>query len=110
VKVNTHDLTSERQETMDKYMLLKDMPGLKAGAIFVHDTEDCIRGSFGDGCLKLAWINGDCQQGFCADTFSLHASVRRNEEWFKKIEQKHSWTQTLLNMITGLLKDKSERG
>ena len=77
-------LTKERQELMDKYILQKDIPGLSAGAIFVHDSADIVRGSRAYGCLKLAWnANWNCQQGYVAETFVFPAKVRNMEEWFK---------------------------
>jgi hypothetical protein len=75
---------SKRQIDMDKYILKKEMCGLPKGTIFVHDTEDEIRGSIAKGCLKLAWADrGQCQSGYCGGTFVLHASVRKNKEWFE---------------------------
>ena len=57
-------------KTYALYTLLKDIPGLKAGATFYYDPSDAVRGSVALGCLKLAWTkNGDCQQDWVADVF-----------------------------------------
>jgi hypothetical protein len=77
-------LTSERQSKMKRYILQKDMPGINKGAVFVHDEEDCIYGSIIEGCLKLAWDNGMCQQNYVGGAFVLHASVRKDLDWFKE--------------------------
>jgi hypothetical protein len=77
-------LTSERQSKMKRYILQKDMPGIKKGAVFVHDEEDRIYGSIAGGCLKLAWDNRMCQQGYVGGTFVLHANVRKDPNWFRE--------------------------
>jgi len=72
---------------MKKYKLLKDIPGLKAGAIFEHDANDDEKGSAGYGCLKLSWIDGDCQQGWCAETHIFPGQLIEDKKWFKKISK-----------------------
>jgi hypothetical protein len=105
---------SEDQKTMDRYILQKDIPGCKAGALFVHDKKDKIYGSVMEGCLKLAWTDdGNCQKetntdtaiGLCAETIIFHASVLSNEEWFVK-ESKHNrshFKQKLIDKVENLL-------
>ena len=84
-------LTTERQKHMDKYVLLKNLPLVKAGTIFVHDKEDCFKGSHAGGCLKLAWTdNGDTQHGLCVETIIFHADAIKETDWFRKIEEKDS--------------------
>jgi hypothetical protein len=107
-------LMSEDQKSMDRYILQKDIPGCKAGALFVHDKNDKVRGSIAQGCLKLAWTdNGNCQQetrsntstGLCAETIVFHASVIKNEEWFIK-ESKHNrshFKQKLIDKVKNIL-------
>lgn len=88
MKVVKFNLTMERQNKMDKYRLLHDIPCAKAGTIFVHDKEDTERGSNAEGCLKLAWDeNGNCQNSLCADTIVFHVQVIRNGEWFEKVTE-----------------------
>lgn len=88
---NKYRLTTERQKHMDKYVLLKDLPLVKAGTIFVHDKEDHFKGSHAAGCLKLAWTdNGDTQHGLCAETIIFHADAIKETDWFRKIEEKDS--------------------
>lgn len=70
---------------MDAYKLLKPIPGLGAGAVFVHDKEDSNKGSIGEGCLKLAWDNGNCQQGWCAETHVFPGQLAKDREWFAPI-------------------------
>jgi hypothetical protein len=72
---------------LKQFKLLRDIPGLKAGAIFYYDPNDSIRGSIGLGCLKLAWRKGDCQQSWCADTFIFPGQLADNSKWFKKIPE-----------------------
>lgn len=83
------DLTLERQKDMDRYVLLKDLPLVKKGTVFVHDKEDRVRGSLMSGCLKLAWTDdGNCQHMLCADTIVFHAKAIYEKDWFMKIEDK----------------------
>lgn len=75
------------------YKLLKDIPGINAGAIFYWDKNDKIYGSIAQGCLKLCWTEeGSCYRGksnigLCGDTIIFHASVRNNNEWFELIKE-----------------------
>lgn len=71
-----------------KYRLLKDMPGLKAGAIFEHrewskDAPDV--GNIGCGAMVLAWINGFCQQDWAGGSFALPGQLAKDREWFKEL-------------------------
>lgn len=75
------------------YKLLKDIPGVDAGAMFYWDKEDDIYGSIGAGCLKLCWtFEGSCYKGegncgLCGDTIIFHASVRENQNWFQLVQE-----------------------
>ena len=71
----------------DYYRVKKDCLGLKAGAIFYHDTTDKVNGSIAAGCLKLAWdADGNCSFGPCGDTYVLHASAREDTEFLELID------------------------
>lgn len=107
-------LMSEDQKKMDRYILLKDIPGCRSGALFVHDKKDTVYGSMMDGCLKLAWTDeGNCQKetntntaiGLCAEAIIFHTSVLDNEEWFVK-ENKYNrshFKQKLIDKVEDLL-------
>jgi len=76
------------------YILRKDIPGVAKGAVFYWDKKDSIRGSIGEGCLKLCWKpDGNCYSdnktnyGLCGDTIIFHASSREDKRWFKKYEE-----------------------
>jgi len=75
---------------MKAYKLLKDMPGLDAGAVFVHDKKDYETGSVSHGSLKLAWDNGNCQffsdYGWCANAHILPGKLADSKKWFEKIK------------------------
>lgn len=75
-------------ESIDAYELLKDMPGLKAGAVFIHDKEDSESGSPAHGCFKLAWEEGMCQQYWCGHTFILPGQMVSESNWFRKIRHR----------------------
>jgi len=76
---------------MKAYKLLKEMPGLNAGAVFVHDESDQEKGSIGHGCLKLAWKAGGTQDGWCGETHVLPGQLAKNREWFTEIENKPTY-------------------
>ena len=70
------------------YKLKKDIPCIKAGAIFYWDEEDSIYGSSMMGCLKLCWTpDGNCYDGLCGGTVIFHAKAMDETEWFEKIEK-----------------------
>jgi len=71
---------------MKAYKLLKDVPGLRAGVVFVHDEHDAINGSPACGCLKLAWDDGSCQDGWCAETHIFPGQLINDKNWFVKIK------------------------
>lgn len=74
---------------MRAYKLLKDMPGYKAGAVFVHDEHDSDQGSIGNGCLKNAWESGNSQQGrWSAGTHVLPGQLADDKEWFEEVENR----------------------
>ena len=51
----------------DYYELTEDLAGLvPKGTIFVHDTDDSVRGSVAQGCLVSCWTpDGNCYKGGC---------------------------------------------
>jgi hypothetical protein len=71
---------------MKAYILLKQIPGLDSGAVFIHDEKDDVNGSSAYGCLKLAWDRGNCQQGWCGGTFIFPGQLANDRNWFKEIE------------------------
>jgi len=76
---------------MKRYKLLKAMPGLDRGAIFEHrDYDDNFpdRGNNGCGVMILCWIDGDCQQSWCGETFILPGQLADNKVWFKKVDDR----------------------
>lgn len=74
------------------YKLLKDIPGLPAGTIFLYDEDDNNKGSIGAGCLKNAWFKNNCQAGWCAETHVFPGQLIKDEEWFEKIINDGSYT------------------
>lgn len=73
---------------MKAYKLLKAMPGLDAGTVFLHDDEDQHKGSVGHGCLKNAWRAGSTQSGYCAETHILPGQMASDKEWFLETDNK----------------------
>lgn len=75
---------------MHRYQLLKDMPGLKKGAIFEHYDHRHKGGYWGSivcGAMVLAWLNGGmCQQYWCGETFILPGQLAEDKKWFKLIK------------------------
>lgn len=86
---------------------------LPKGAIFYHDKEDSVKGSIGEGCLKLCWTpEGNCYGWICGDCMAFHAEFR-NTDLFKLVKQ-HELTKAekLKEMISDLerqLKDAKEK-
>lgn len=68
------------------YELMKPVPGLPSGVVFIHDKYDSIKGSPAHGCLKLAWDNGNCQADWCAETHIFPGQLSEDREWFKPIK------------------------
>ncbi|MEC2708127.1 hypothetical protein P9Z39_20965 [Bacillus thuringiensis] len=94
MREDVYRLSKERQKHMDKYVLLKELFDLPIGTVFVHDKDDRVKGSPAAGCLKLAWTDdGNCQKDvwYAAETFILHADVRKNLEWFKAADDNVHW-------------------
>lgn len=79
-------------DKLPAFELLKPMPGLPAGVIFVWDRSDAVKGSIADGCMKLAWNNGNCQASFCAETHILHAQTRELKDWFRPVANNGRYT------------------
>lgn len=72
-----------------KYRLKKDLPQLKAGVIFEHrdyDNNHPDRGNIGCGVMILGWINGNCQDSWCGETFIMPGQLANNREWFEPLE------------------------
>ena len=67
----------------DYYELTVDLEGLvPKGAIFVHDTDDSVRGSVAQGCLVLCWTpDGNCyfgnRGGLVGGSVVFHAEFRK---------------------------------
>jgi len=92
-----------------KYKLKKDLPDLKADAIFEHrpyDTKYPDRGNPGRGCIILAWIDGSCQQSWCGETYIFPGQLSSNKEWFEPLEPTQK--ELLLQEIE-MLKQKIEK-
>jgi hypothetical protein len=73
---------------MRKYILKKDIPGLKAGAVFEHrdyDNNHPDRGNHGNGVMILGWLDGDCQQSWCGETFIFPGQLASDTTWFKRL-------------------------
>lgn len=72
---------------MRAFKLLRGMPGLEEGAVFVYDQDnESGLGSPAAGCLILAWDNGNCQQRWCAGTFILPGQLHKDELQFREIQ------------------------
>ena len=72
---------------MRAFKLLRGMPGLEEGAVFVYDQHnESGLGSPALGCLILAWDNGSCQQRWCGGTFILPGQLHKDETWFREIQ------------------------
>jgi hypothetical protein len=79
----------QKKFSVKQYVLLKDLPDLKAGAIFEHrewDSAHPDRGNPGSGAMVLAWINGGCQFGWCGDSYIMPGQLAENKEWFKEVK------------------------
>lgn len=71
-----------------RYRLKKDLPNLKAGVVFEHrkfDNNHPDRGNIGCGSMVLGWINGNCQDGWCGDSYVFPGQLSKNTEWFELI-------------------------
>ena len=76
---------------MKKYKLLKNIPGLEAGAIFEHRDydDDCPdRGNAISGVMMLCWLDDDCQQDWIGGAFIFPGQLVDEEEWFEAIDEK----------------------
>lgn len=70
-----------------KYRLKKDLPDLKAGAIFEHRSYDSKypdRGNLGCGTIILV-IDKNSKWKWCKETYILPGQLAKNKEWFEKI-------------------------
>lgn len=80
------------KEVYPAYRLLKNIPGLPAGTVFLHDLNDTEKGSPAVGCIKNAWFKGNCQiqyidgeSSWCAETHVLPGQMKDDLEWFVPI-------------------------
>jgi hypothetical protein len=83
-KIN--DVKEDDGSAYEAYELLKEMPGLPSGVVFLLDKYDHYNGNFGFGCLKLAWNGGHCQNNWCAETHVLPGQLATDDKWFRKID------------------------
>lgn len=61
---------------------------LPDGSIFYHDKDDDVKGSIGDGCLKLCWTpDGNCYGRIAGDCMAFHASFK-DTDLFKLVQRK----------------------
>ena len=74
------------------YKLLKDLPGLPRGTVFIWDAKDAVKGSAGYGCLKNAWDHGNCQANWVAGTHVFPGQEHRNTDWFEPISNPGRFT------------------
>ena len=76
------------------------MPGLPDGVVFVHDHQNLSgNGNPGCGCMILAWDDGNCQGGWCGETYFLPGQLAEDVTWFLPV----------LNPIVPYLNTKRER-
>lgn len=72
---------------MKAFVLLRRMPGLEQGAVFVHDAKnESNLGSPRHGCLILAWDAGGCQGSWCGATFVLPGQLAKDDSWFEEVD------------------------
>ncbi len=81
----------EENKPLNAYRLLKDMPQLNKGTVFLHDKDDSEKGNLGCGSMKNAWYRGNCQKANGAHAWGSEAHVlpgqlARDREWFEPIE------------------------
>lgn len=73
---------------LGKYKLIKDLPGLKSGVVFEHRSYDCNfpdRGNPACGVMILGWLDGDCQGGWCGETYIMPGQLSKDSSWFERI-------------------------
>lgn len=71
-----------------KYKLIKDLPGLHAGAIFEHreyDNKFPDRGNRSSGCMILGWGENK-PNNWGGECYIFPGQLAKNSEWFKNIE------------------------
>jgi len=84
--MNNKSFTAFNALNYDYYRLKKDIGPLKAGAIFIHDKEDNIKGSVACGSLKLCWTpDGRCYSNFCGGSVILHPNFSKDKTLFEFI-------------------------
>ena len=82
-------LKEDKMGIIAKYKLKKNLPDLSAGVIFEHrsyDKEHPDRGNIGNGAMVLGWVNGNCQDRWCGDTYVMPGQLAENREWFEPID------------------------
>lgn len=76
---------------MRAFELIRDIPMLKRGSVFVYDEHnESGLGSPARGCLILAWNNGNCagigDALWCGATYILPGQCAKDESWFIEID------------------------
>lgn len=87
---------------------------LPEGAIFVHDKEDSVKGSIGDGCLKLCWTpDGNTYGWIAGGAMCFHASFKKTDlfELVQKAEdvEKIEKLENFIDDLEKKLKDVREQ-
>ncbi len=70
------------------------MPDHPAWTIFVLDPNDSKKGNLGHGALRLAWIDGNCQNNWCGGAVAFPGQYARPgyEKWFQEIPNDGRYT------------------
>lgn len=70
------------------------MPDHPVGTVFVHDPNDFEKGNIGNGALRLAWIDGNCQNDWCGGAIGFPGQYARKHylEWFREIPNDGRYT------------------
>lgn len=77
---------------------------LPEGSIFYHDKNDDVRGSVGDGCLKLCWTpDGNCYGWICGDCMAFHASFKETDLF--KLVQPCQYKAVKVDELKNTIKD-----
>ena len=92
---------------MKKYKLLRDLPELSKGVVFEHrpyDSKYPDRGNPENGCLILGWVDGNCQGGWCGETYIFPGQLADNRDWFEPIDtEKQNAIQQAINILKKLI-------
>ena len=89
-----------------KYKLLREMPGLPAGAIFEHRDYDKSRPDVGNepcGALVLLGSSLSGQfHGWVEGAYCLQGQIARDKQWFEPLEKPETAKQYILRQIDKL--------